>query len=572
MKHLRKITALLLLLALVLGILASCELVSPDADDKVTLEITGEGVSDGRLSLKLGASVRLYITSNEDIASEVSWSASNSNVTVADDGTVTATAIGKVTVTAAYGDITAKVMIEVTDNTEVTLAAEKYFLEVGESTRLLPQILPEGKGGTVYYSIAGNDEGDPYISIYDGEITALRAGGAVQLTAHVEGSSAKSEPITITTLAKDMPKPTAISLLSDKDTLMIGESAELIFTVSPVGAAENITFYVTRGADSVEIRGSQITGVKAGEVTVYGMIGDVRSNDITLTVKNVSLDPYENMSRDEFYENYTPATSYMDSYYRSLHYLMSGDIVTPDQAPEISPYRPMKNGAYIRNTESFYSDSGNTYNVVDAYGNEVMEIYRSGAYITLEEVAAYVFAFGTIPVNYDTNKNASPRYSEWGEYLRCNNSKFSGSTSKYPYEPELPNISGCGGSLQYREIDIGTTGTTAGEGYAVKIYNDGNTITRGAARIVYARDDLDGDGVYEQNEHYVFYTYNHYNDFQEYLNYYGGWGEMFGNETGGGTLSSKYDCNPTPYVPVYWGALASLAEGGGPRSRWKESA
>jgi hypothetical protein len=48
----------------------------------------------------------------------------------------------------------------------------------------------------------------------------------------------------------------------------------------------------------------------------------------------------------------------------------------------------------------------------------------------------------------------------------------------------------------------------------------------------------------------VFYTYNHYNDFQEYLNYYGGWGEMFGNVTGGGTLSSKYDCNPTPYVPV----------------------
>ena len=52
------------------------------------------------------------------------------------------------------------------------------------------------------------------------------------------------------------------------------------------------------------------------------------------------------------------------------------------------------------------------------------------------------------------------------------------------------------------------------------------------------------------NERHVFYTYNHYNDFQEYLNYEGGWGEMFGNITGGGTISSKYDYNPTPYVQV----------------------
>ena len=67
---------------------------------------------------------------------------------------------------------------------------------------------------------------------------------------------------------------------------------------------------------------------------------------------------------------------------------------------------------------------------------------------------------------------------------------------------------------------------------------------------MHARYDLDRDGVIEVGENYVFYTYNHYNDFQEYLNYEGGWGEIFGNITGGGTLSSKYDCNPTPYVEV----------------------
>ena len=81
-------------------------------------------------------------------------------------------------------------------------------------------------------------------------------------------------------------------------------------------------------------------------------------------------------------------------------------------------------------------------------------------------------------------------------------------------------------------------------------YNNGRDIERGAARIVYTRYDKNKNNITDINEKYVFYTYNHYNDFQEYLNYEGGWGEMFGNITGGGTLSSKYDYNPTPYVEV----------------------
>ena len=68
--------------------------------------------------------------------------------------------------------------------------------------------------------------------------------------------------------------------------------------------------------------------------------------------------------------------------------------------------------------------------------------------------------------------------------------------------------------------------------------------------------DRNGNAIIEPDEKYVFYTYNHYNDFQEYLNYYGGWGEMFGNITGGGAISSKYNYNPTPYVDVYFGSLS----------------
>ena len=255
-------------------------------------------------------------------------------------------------------------------------------------------------------------------------------------------------------------------------------------------------------------------------------------------------------------EGYKPAGSYEEALDRSQRGELSGYPYVPDQAPMISEYRPMEDGKYIKNTDPYYIDE-NTYVVVDAYGREVFRIYRGGAYISLEEVAAYVWAFGDIPANHSASKKTSPTSSIWGEYLRVNHSKFSGDTGKYPYEPALPRISGCGGDFTYYEMDIGTTGTDCDPSYEITVYNDGRRITRGAARIVYARFDRNGNAIIEPDEKYVFYTYNHYNDFREYLNYYGGWGEMFGNVTGGGVLSSKYNCNPTPYVPVVCGSLTT---------------
>lgn len=268
------------------------------------------------------------------------------------------------------------------------------------------------------------------------------------------------------------------------------------------------------------------------------------------TEEGPKTDPYVGVTKEEFYANYTPATSYMEAYYRTMHNFMSGSIEEQDQAPTISEYQPMEDGMYVRNTSAVYSEDGNTYYVIDAHGNIVNRIFKGAAYVTLEEVAAHLFAFGTTPANYITNKKGNPQTSPWGEYLRLNYSKFSGDVYRYPYEPVLPSISGCGGNLQYYEIDIGTTGTDCDPSYYAYPYNDGYSITRGAARIVYTVHDINGNRIIDVNEKFLFYTYNHYNDFQEYLNYEGGWGEMFGNITGGGTISSKYDYNPTPYVAV----------------------
>ena len=268
-------------------------------------------------------------------------------------------------------------------------------------------------------------------------------------------------------------------------------------------------------------------------------------------------DPYIGMSSQEFYQNYKPATSLADALYRSAHGFMSGSIEEQDQAPTVSEHQPQKNSLLIRNTSALYGDNGNSYSIVNYRGEIVNTIYKGGGYVTLEEVAAYVYAFGDIPANYIAKKSGSPSSNIWGEYLRLNHSKFSGDTSRYRYEPELPRISGCGGDYYYYEIDIGTTGTDCDPDYVAKIYNDGKRITRGAARIVYSRFDINNNKIIDPNEKFVFYTYNHYNDFQEYLNYEGGWGKMFGNITGGGMISDNYNCNPTPYIETAYADLTA---------------
>ena len=145
-----------------------------------------------------------------------------------------------------------------------------------------------------------------------------------------------------------------------------------------------------------------------------------------------TIDPYTSVDKTQFYANYTPACCYQNAIYRTAHSLMSGSIAKQDQKPTVASNRPTENGQYIRNTSAIYQNDGNTYCVLDANGNVVNRIFKNGGYVTLEEVAAYVYAFGDIPANYTSKKTASPSSNPWGEYLRLNHTSFSGSTSKIP--------------------------------------------------------------------------------------------------------------------------------------------
>ena len=510
------------------------------------------------VSIRVGESMALELVPEDVNKEDVIWTSSSKCVSV-ENGVITALEEGVAIVKAALRDEYDRIIVNVLPNDsdsedndssdenqgedsggddDYVFGSEYPCISVEEALTLAEQYTTDPSTES-YYIVATVDR---IVDPYDGEMYISDETGSIYVyrSSNIDGARLSATDITVGDILL-----VSGTLRNFKGTLEV-QTGVLIDYYTP--GEDTPTRPETGNNNGGENDTDTDNESNSGETTVIPGVGDP-----------ITSDPYVGVNVDEFYENYTPAISYMDAYYRTKHNLMSGSIDSQSQEPTVSPYRPKVGNSYIRNNVYLFSDDGNTYYVADCYGEVYLEIYRGGAYVVLEEVAAYVFAFGEPPANQSYSKNTDPYDSPWGEYLRVNNTMFSGDTSRYPYEPVLPGISGCGGDLTYYEMDIGTTGTDCDPDYPCEIYNNGYSITRGAARIVYSCKDENGNNIIDLDERYVFYTYNHYNDFQEYLNYYGGWGEMFGNITGGGTISSKYDFNPTDYVNVVRAPLKSDA-------------
>ena len=472
------------------------------------------------------------ISSNESIVSIVS---------IYDDFVeISADNVGSAVITIYFDAfIFDEITINVYQNNDgyIEISLDKSSIMVDESILINIDVNPiEYQNDVVFNVLKGND----LITLEGNTITANKS-GEVQIQASCH--DLVSNILTLTIYDFKIELTNSVIELNDHERLRIinydgsrnnlhGEALDnsiISFGLSPVG--------------DIFVNGDNV-----GKTSFY-LYDDNGLFSNTIDVEVISGDPYAGISMEEFYSSYTRSDSYIDSTYRSQHNFMSGDIVTPDDVPTVASNQPTSNGLLIHNSDKNYSSDGNTYTVEDKNGNKAFDIYYGGAYITLEEVAAYIYAFGDIPINYIEDNEGYPSSSPWGKYLRLNHSQFYGWSDSY--EPELPNITGCGGNLVYYELDIGTTGTDTGPQFPNRIYNDGNKITRGAARIVYSKYYLSSGLTVDDEDRYVFYTYNHYNDFQEYLNYENGWGYIFGNITAGND-QDEYNRNnpPTPYIEV----------------------
>ncbi|MDY4937372.1 MAG: Ig-like domain-containing protein [Candidatus Onthovivens sp.] len=540
MKKTTKFLFLFLFISSISFSLFSCDDNTPTIDNTPSIVIKNEDL----ITLEIGDTHQLEVeTINYD--GDVTFLSRNSSIaSVSNDGLIRANSAGETIIYARIDDCFDKVSVKVNeekiDVKRLYISLDVNEVKVNSTLNINTSVYPiNANNYQIEYEITS---GQNLITIENNKIYTLKSGDVILVA---KANDVISNEISLNIYDFNVELSKSVAKVNEKIYLSIDDN----FKKYSFGIETNNNGIISLG---VENNSFYIVGNEVGEVRVKlcDYFNEIYSN--YFDIKIVNEESYEDIPKDEFYKNYVRATSNEDAKKRSEAYLMSGNLEVDDQVPIISNYQKVEDGKLVHNNNYYYKDE-NTYVAVDCYGNEVFEVYKDGAYITLEEVAAYIYAFGDVPTNYYENRYNYPYPSEspWGEYLRLNNNEFSGDTDKFPYEPILPRISGCGGDLIYYEVDIGTTGTDCDPRYPSEIYNDGYSITRGAARIVYSRYyESDGSLITSLEDRYVFYTYNHYNDFQEYLNYQNGWGEMFGNITGGGDISS-YDPNfpPTDYVP-----------------------
>lgn len=304
-------------------------------------------------------------------------------------------------------------------------------------------------------------------------------------------------------------------------------------------------------------------------------------------------DPYAGIDthseREAFYiDDYVRAQSYEDAQYRTAHGLISGDIKDSNSDEFDIVHNPSTRydnlqGYKLHEGTYTYDQEGNFKSyTINTISGTPKTIYYGGGYVTLEDVAAYLFAFCEVPENskYDKSRGQSASISKWWKYGRVNNSYFSANTEQYKYEPDVPRTDFDGryeeeGYYRYYEMDFGYTQTGWELGYSTYTtpYNTGSKITRGAIRFVFTATDVyyNAGAKYIPIEHrHVFLTTNHYNDFIEYLNYENGWGQPFGwmsagNEYCAGMSGSSYGKgyyefdNPNPPTTYPSPSIVSLS-------------
>ena len=167
-----------------------------------SVSISGSGVSNGKLSLKSGASVQLTATVTPSNATDktVSWTSSNSSVAKVSDGKITAVKGGTATITATAGGKTASVVVAVADNPvpveSVSVSGDgvkdgKLSLKSGASVQLTATVKPDNATDrkvtwTSSDSSVANVMGT-------GVVTAGSKAGKATVTATAGGKSASVE-------------------------------------------------------------------------------------------------------------------------------------------------------------------------------------------------------------------------------------------------------------------------------------------------------------------------------------------------------------------------------------------
>ena len=267
-------------------------LVVSDEATKPSVEITGEGVKDGALTIKKGNQVQLKANvTPASYSGSVTWSTTTSNILSVDakTGLVTALARGAGKVVAVAGGAVAELNVNVLGIDPTAIKIDQEFTEdisVSEKQILLTaSVTAPANGDLTGVNWYSSNESVATVNA-EGQVSIHKA-GTVTITAKALSADGTKELSNVTAsvnLKFVAPEISEVMVSLSKSMVEVGESFHLTYQVIPSEAEpKNVAWSIEDGSDLATITSAGvITGVKSESTTdaVTGM-----SSWKTVTVK-----------------------------------------------------------------------------------------------------------------------------------------------------------------------------------------------------------------------------------------------------------------------------------------------
>lgn len=268
---------------------------------KVTVtEVKPTAIKLSAASLKLAVEeqqvLEVVLTPSNAVADDLTWETTDEKVAVVDqNGTVTAVAVGKATITAKCngGNLAATCQVEVVSKdeevkvTSIALEPASLSLEEGQKGTLNVVVTP---ANAVVEDLQWETSDAEVASISAGEVTALKAGKAT-ITAKCNGGSLSAVcEITVTEKAvtppdEDAVKSVVIFAEGDASDIQVGKTVLLTARYEPSTATpKNVSWTVDR-PDFAQV---DQNGLVEGLSTVKGSDKEWSKVTITVTADGVS--------------------------------------------------------------------------------------------------------------------------------------------------------------------------------------------------------------------------------------------------------------------------------------------
>ena len=140
-----------------------------------------------------------------------------------------------------------------------------------------------GKAGSYdTFNIDGSDVDIEPVYL-DSSTWKFETGKAYNVTAYFIGYHNYAS-IMLTGLEETTIPVESINLTADKTEVSVGETVTLSATLSPNGASGDVAYDITEGSEFATLNGNVLTANAAGTVKVQASVGEIKSNEITVTI------------------------------------------------------------------------------------------------------------------------------------------------------------------------------------------------------------------------------------------------------------------------------------------------